>query len=91
MNTAKSQIPSSVNILGARIAEGALFGGASADSPGSEREARPIVFDAASDVTPPALATGWAEFLVGLDRAREALEDPANYPPAPNDRNLAEG
>ena len=45
----------------------------------------------ASDVAPPALTRGWIDFLTGLHDARRAIEDPALFPPAPTDRNLAEG
>jgi hypothetical protein len=45
----------------------------------------------ASDIAPPALTRGWIDFLNGLGDARRAVEDPALFPPAPTDRNLAEG
>ncbi|MAG30147.1 MAG: hypothetical protein CL908_04535 [Deltaproteobacteria bacterium] len=58
---------------------------ASASSPGV------IELPATSDVAPAALTEGWVDFLEGLAQARRAIEDPSFFPPAPNDRNLAEG
>lgn len=37
------------------------------------------------------LRHAWDEMIAGLQRAREAIEDPQLYPPPPSDRNLAEG
>ena len=50
-----------------------------------------IELSTASDIAPPALTRGWIDFLTGLRDARRAIEDPALFPPAPTDRNLAEG
>lgn len=38
-----------------------------------------------------ALRTAWDEMIATLQRARDAIDDPALYPPPPSDRNLAEG
>ena len=56
-----------------------------------ETEAPSLVLSGSSEVAPPALNAGWVDFMQGLDRARQTLEDPAYFPPAPTDRNLAEG
>ncbi len=61
----------------------------SADEAESEAASRTLV--PRSEVAPPALDEGWVDFLHGLERARQTLEDPAYFPPAPTDRNLAEG
>jgi hypothetical protein len=37
------------------------------------------------------LRSAWDALIARLERAREAIEDPALYPPPPSDRNLAEG
>lgn len=62
-----------------------------ADETNEPEETVPVTLEARSEVTPPDLARGWAAFLEGLDDARRALEDPTDYPPAPSDRNLADG
>ncbi len=56
-----------------------------------ESDPEVLTLSAHSDVAPPALTKGWVGFLEGLDEARRGLEDPAYFPPAPTDRNLAEG
>ncbi len=38
-----------------------------------------------------ALEQGWKAFAKGLANAHESLTDPADFPPKPTDRNLAEG
>jgi hypothetical protein len=62
-------------------------------SPPADPEDDPtvIILSATSDVAPPALTEGWVGLLEGLDEARRGIEDPRYYPPAPTDRNLAEG
>jgi hypothetical protein len=44
-------------------------------------------------VTDPAkeLRAAWDDMISGLERARNAIDDPALYPPPPDDRTLAEG
>ena len=37
------------------------------------------------------LADAWNDFMVGLAEAQHSLTDPADFPPAATDRNLAEG
>jgi hypothetical protein len=72
----------------AMISGCATFGGDRAED---ETPARTIEISATSEVAPPALTEGWADFVQGLERARQALEDPRYLPPEPTDRNLAEG
>lgn len=50
-----------------------------------------IELPVASEIASPALTEGWIDFLTGLSDARRAIEDPGLFPPAPTDRNLAEG
>lgn len=63
--------------------------GATAPTEGDTRS--DIRLPATSEVAPPALTEGWIGFIEGLGEAREALENPIYFPPAPSDRNLAEG
>ncbi|MDP6978503.1 MAG: hypothetical protein QF570_07865 [Myxococcota bacterium] len=37
------------------------------------------------------LGEAWGEFVAGLERAQASLTDPKDFPPAPTERNLAEG
>lgn len=60
-------------------------------TPEPESDPSVLTLSATSEVAPPALTEGWVGFLMGLDEARRAIEDPTYYPPAPTDRNLAEG
>jgi hypothetical protein len=57
----------------------------------AETTPRTITLPATSEVASPALTAGWIGFIEGLEEARQAIEDPAYYPPAPTDRNLGEG
>jgi hypothetical protein len=50
-----------------------------------------VELPATSEVAAPELTAGWIDFLEGLAEARRGLEDPSLFPPAPSDRNLAEG
>lgn len=58
---------------------------------GEEEEKREITISKTSKVAPPALTAGWIGFIEGLEEGRRAIEDPNYLPPAPTDRNLAEG
>lgn len=62
-----------------------------AEGPGEAEPPPDLVVPARSEVAPPALTDGWIAFLAGLEQGRRAIEDPERFPPAPTDRNLAEG
>ena len=70
-----------------------LLNSGCADRPEPNQAVHPATIELAtdSDVAPPALTRGWIDFLTGLNDARSTIEDPALFPPAPTDRNLAEG
>ena len=92
---ARSDMANRAHALGAlavgllAIAAGCAHPGDTAPDP--EPDPSVLVLSVSSEVAPPALTEGWVGFLEGLDEARRGIEDPTYYPPAPTDRNLAEG
>jgi len=63
----------------------------SPDRPSAAQAVETHELDLHSEVAPRALTAGWIDFLEGLGEARRGIEDPTLFPPAPSDRNLAEG
>ncbi|MFK7898051.1 MAG: hypothetical protein AB8G23_19630 [Myxococcota bacterium] len=69
----------------------ALVLSACASGPNDRSEAARSVSAVSSEVATSELTAGWNDFLGGLAGGRQALENPAFFPPEPTDRNLAEG
>lgn len=58
---------------------------------GGEEPPAVLTISKTSEVASQDLTTGWIGFIEGLEEGRQAIEDPKFFPPAPSDRNLAEG
>ena len=85
--------PSSLGVAAMLLAFALTTTGCSIFSGPEDEDATPteIRLSATSDVAPDELTSGWIGFMKGLDEARQAIENPAYFPPSPTDRNLGEG
>ena len=85
--------PSSLGVAALLLAFALTTTGCSTFSGPEDEDATPteIRLSATSDVAPDELTSGWIGFMKGLDEARQAIENPAYFPPSPTDRNLGEG